>query len=153
AGEVDPDAPRNDAGLRVTELPLGRAELRWLGYPRRSSPDGKPPELYDYATIAPEADWYTHPGFLTRYGDVRPLLGAADKTFVIGAPGGGPAPSSGAAELPPLAPGWKRTLLFYANGNEKGFDLHSPATYAVEPLPSARVDEGLGYPFEWNTRP
>jgi hypothetical protein len=74
--------------------------------------------------------------------------------------------SFSAAGLPPLPEGTKRTFLLYANGYEKGLELHSTSSRTVEPLPWRGMEsypyppekrcldgEEIEYLLEWNTRP
>ena len=142
------------------------AQLRWLGYPQRVLADGKLPEHFDYTRVLQHADWGTHAGFLTRYGDVLTLLSSRDDRFVVMEHGEEVALSFDAGRLPPLAPGWKRTFFFYSDGFEKGFELHSAQAETVEGLPfhameSYPYDPQTGpreeaywrYLIEWNTRP
>lgn len=71
------------SNVRVTELPLLRGNLRWLGYPKRVLPDGKLPKVPDYQQIEPQSEWGAHAGMLTRTGDVTPLLTKSDDKFVV----------------------------------------------------------------------
>ncbi len=152
--------------MRASDLPLLSAQLRWLGYPRRTLPDGKLPEVYDYDHIDQQAEWGTHAGLLTRYGDVLSLLRQSDDQFVIMGNGEEVVLSFEASQLPQLPAGWQRTYLFYTAGFEKSYELHSALSESVAPLPyramksypsheqTDRTDEGqLRYLFEWNTRP
>ncbi len=158
---LDHSSPGHAALARATAAPLDRADLRWLGYPARTLEGGKP----DYEKIEQESDWITPVGFLTRYGDVAPLLAKVDDRFVVMGHGDEVALSFDASRLPSLPPGWKRTFLFYSNGYEKGFELPSPHLDTVEPLPFRPLDDALGhtgaglldasrleYLIEWNTR-
>ncbi len=158
AEEIDPGALDRAKLARAVELPLEQAALRWLGYPRRGSADGKLPVLYDYSQIDPDADWRTHPGLLTRHGDVKPLLRAAEGAFVVMGHGDEIALRFDARSLPAGASGTKRTYLLFSHGYEKGFDFRVPITQAVEPHPGGpesniEAQLELGYPFDWNTRP
>lgn len=152
--------------IRIIEAPLAGAELRWLGYPRRTLPDGRLPEIFDYEHLERTAEWRTASGLLTRYGAVEPLLGATDDRFVVMGHGEEVALRFDGQALPPLRPGWRRTWFFFADGFEKGSELYSAHGDTVTPLPhhamreypnagdSAPVDpEYLQYLVEWNTRP
>jgi len=115
-------------------LPLS-ADLRYAGFPREYSPDGKRPLIYDYDWIDPVAPWKSHAGDYTRFGDVTPLLGAKDDHYVIMRNGDEIQIDFAAASLPPLPTGWKRTFFLYADGFGKDMDLHSAASDTVTPLP------------------
>jgi len=158
--EIEPAALASGSGagrvVRWTEVPLAKAELRWLGFSQRISPDGGEPALFDYSRIEERTDWYRHPGYLTRYGDVTPLLKEADGALAVMGTGDEAALGFDAAALPPLSGGAMRTYLLYSNGYEKAFDPFSPITAAVEPLPwreSFSIEEHLRAAAEWNTRP
>jgi hypothetical protein len=122
--------------------------------------------VYDYSRIEPEAEWATHQGFLTRYGEVTPLLLERDDRFAVFRHGEEVALSFSADGLPPLPTGWRRTWLFYSAGYEKGHEIQSGLSPTVAPLPHRAVPgnpaEGPRYPLdedhlryleEWNTRP
>lgn len=119
----------------VHRLSPASAELRYVGFPREYSPDGKRPLIYDYDWIDPVAPWKSHVGDYTRFGDVRPLLGDRDDRYVIMRNGDEIQIDFAASLLPELPMGWKRTFLFYADGFGKDMDLHSAASDTVAPLP------------------
>jgi Flp pilus assembly protein TadD len=156
---------RSPAGLRVTDAPLSGAEQRWLGYPRRTLPDGRLPEVFDYDHVEPQAEWRTASGLLTRYGDVTPLVGATDDRFAIMGHGEEIALSFDARSLPAVGPGWQRTWFFFADGYEKGSEFYSALGDTVAPLPwhamagyPSRTERPLDpgeaeYTHDWLTRP
>jgi hypothetical protein len=111
------------------------ADLRYAGFPREYSPDGKRPLIYDYDWIDPVAPWKSHAGDYTRFGDVTPLLGLRDDRYVIMRNGDEIQIDFAAAALPPLPSGWKRTFFLYADGFGKDMDVHSAASDTVTPLP------------------
>jgi hypothetical protein len=163
--DVAPASELSSPHLRLTELPLRSAELRWLGYPERRLPDGKPPATFDYHRVAPASSWGRFRGFFTRRGDVAPLLAAADDRFVVLPHGEEVALAFDGDALPEPPPGWRRTFLVLVDGFEKGMDVHGAFPLAVEPLPframpSYPYPEGaypadefhLEYVFTWNTR-
>ena len=158
------DAPPPGHLMRLTEVPLAQAQLRWLGYPKRFLPDGKLPEDYDYQQIGQDAEWNTHVGLLTRYGDVLALLERGDDQFVVMENGEEVSLSFDGRQLQELPRGWKRTFLFYSSGYEKTYQTYPADSQSVAPLPTrefsltyprvdSRRDEAWRYPFEWNTRP
>jgi len=111
------------------------ADLRYAGFPREYSPDGKRPLIYDYDWIDAVAPWKSHVGDYTRFGDVTPLLGVRDDRYVIMRNGDEIQIDFAATSLPALPAGWKRTFFFYADGFGKDMDLHSAASDTVTPLP------------------
>ena len=152
--------------MRPSEAKLSTADLHWLGYPTRVLPDGRMPEVFDYAHIEPNSEWGTHEGMLTRYGDVRPLLNRADDQFVVMEHGEEVALSFDSRPLPPIPSGWKRTFFLYSNGFEKGYEIYSAKSQTVDPLPFQGMDNYPNdrvreltdpnyweYLLDWNTRP
>jgi hypothetical protein len=87
--------------------------------------------------------WKTMPGRYTAEGDVRPLLVAVDDRFVVARPGDEIALGFDAAALRPVAAGWTRTFLLYANGFSKEMDVNSASPDHVGPLPFHGM---TGYP-------
>lgn len=143
----------SSAGMRVTELPPASAELRFLGYPQELR---RSPESYDYQRVSKTGPFVAHRGAYTRYGDVTELMQAADDRYAIMASGDEVALEFDAARLPPLPAGWKRSVIFKAEGFEKGMDYLIPNPFTVGPLPlhAGRVEtpEILAYRLNYNTR-
>jgi len=156
----------DDPQLRVTTLHARQARLRFHGYPRPVSPDGKAPFGYDYADAASSSGWKDFQGAFTRYGAVEELLQEVDDRYVIARHGDEIALAFDEAELPPLRPGWVRDYLVFADGFGKDMDLNSARPHRVEPLPfhamtsyppppreSGAIDATrLDWILEWNTR-
>jgi tetratricopeptide (TPR) repeat protein len=129
------DTSGGEFPARVTTLEPIRAELRWRGFPREYSPDGRKPLVYDYRTIEPLAPWKAHLGTYTRFGDVRELLVAPDDMYVITRNGDEMQVDFDAGRLPPLPAGWKRDFLVFADGFGKDMDLNSARPETVGELP------------------
>ena len=129
------DTSGNNASLRTTTLRPAVADLRWRGFSAEATPDAREPFGYDYARVTFTSPWKVMPGRYTREGDVRPLVGASDDMFVVSRPGDELALSFDAAKLPPLARGWTRTFLLYADGFSKEMDINSASPDVVAPLP------------------
>ena len=121
--------------LRRHRLSPQSADLRFRGFPREYSPDGRRPLIYDYGWIHPTAPWKSHIGNYTRFGPVTELLHSRDDRYVIMRNGDEIHLDYDAAGLPPLPPGWQRTFLLYADGFGKDMDPHSAAPELVTPLP------------------
>ncbi len=121
--------------LRTTRLNPVRADLRWRGFSREITPDGREPFGYDYDQISFTSPWKAMPGRYTREGDVRELLLRSDDMFVISRPGDEISLSFDAAKLPQLPSGWSRTFLLYADGFSKEMDINSASPDHVLPLP------------------
>ena len=140
------------------------ANLQYLGYPREYSPDGAPPTLYDYHILDHGVPFKSMTGAFTRYGDVRPLLSAADDRFVIFGKGEEIALEFDASEAPELPAGWTRTFVLHSVGYCKDMDLYTAFPNTVHPLPYRAMenyppaepypdtDVNLTYQSEWNTR-
>lgn len=139
-------APR-DAGsseLVVSKPALLEADLRFLGFPREFSPDGRRPLIYDYTLADRFTRWRLPFGFFTRYGRVEELVRQADDRFAILAPGDEIALAYDARSLPELPEGWKRTYFLYATGYGKDMDPNTAYAGAVAPLPFADMS---AYPY------
>ncbi|RMH15415.1 MAG: hypothetical protein D6696_20800, partial [Acidobacteria bacterium] len=80
-------APADGDAAVVARLLPTAAELRRRGFSAllRRAPNA--PHVFDYETVSRSSPWLPFPGRYTRYGDVRPLLAAADDLSVILAPG------------------------------------------------------------------
>jgi len=129
------DTSRKPTLMRTKLLDPISAGLRWRGFSREISPDGREPFGYDYQQISFTSPWKVMPGRYTREGDVRELLLKADDMFVISLPGDEISLSFDAGKLPPLRAGWTRTFLLYADGFSKEMDINSASPDQVSPLP------------------
>lgn len=163
-----PTVPAADLGktVRRTIVPAESADLRWVGYPREYSPDGRVPRIYDYHTMDPSMPWKTVEGDYTRFGDVTPLLAKADDMYVVFGKGEEIEVRWSEAALPPLPAGWTRSWFLRFTGWCKGQELYTAHGWTVEPLPFLgmshypyRPDERYPdtpehrrYRAEWNTR-
>src|SRR5690606_26582728 len=94
--------------MQTTTLSADRAELRYRGYSDVTSADASSPEIphYDRFRTA-NRQWFDLEGYYTRFGDVRPLLATVDNRYVI--MNAGDELAFAFAELPPPAPGQRRT--------------------------------------------
>jgi tetratricopeptide (TPR) repeat protein len=139
-------ATADDVPVVRARLEPRTSDLRYRGFSRliRQSPNG--PHGYLYEDTATASPWIPFPGRYTRYGDVQELLGAVDDRSVILAPGDEIALEFDATGLPPVAPGWQRTLFFESNGWDKDADRNTFEARQMEPLPF-RAMERYGDPF------
>ena len=157
--------------FRTAEIPLARASLDFRGYPlvvEGNPKKGDPVDdiRYVYSDISPTGPYARQIGNYTRYGDVTPLVRAADDEYVIYGSGDEVAVSFDSTRLPPLPAGWTRDYFFYANGFAKDMDFYAAHGGTVAPLPFHTLipypyPRGVAYPaddrhFEWqleyNTR-
>jgi tetratricopeptide (TPR) repeat protein len=120
---------------QMTRLDPVVADLRWRGFSREVTPDGREPFGYDYEQVSYTSPWKVMPGRYTREGDVRELLSSTDDVFVISRPGDEVSLLFDATGLPPLPAGWTRTFLLYADGFSKEMDINSASPNAVAPFP------------------
>ncbi|HSR66931.1 MAG TPA: FG-GAP-like repeat-containing protein [Acidobacteriota bacterium] len=120
---------------RIARLEAESADLGFYGFPEFASPDGRRPKQYFYDRVSPIGGWKVHAGAYTRFGDVRPLLQAADDMYVITRSGDQIEVSFDVSGLPALAQGWVRDYVLYVDGFGKDMDINSAAPYSVEPLP------------------
>jgi tetratricopeptide (TPR) repeat protein len=151
---------------RVTELPVGRADLHYRGFSALRR-DRIGYERFDYDDVSPTGSWSPPEGMFTRYGDVAPLLSSPENKYVIFGPGDELTLLFEAQQLPELPGGWTRDFIFYADGWVKDGDLNTKHSETVEPLPFHGMS---GYPYpdterypdtpelaayraEYNTRP
>ena len=140
------DTSGEDVPLKLTRLEPVVANLRWRGFSREYSPDGRQPLGYDYTDVSFTSPWKVMTGRYTREGDVRELLQASDDMFVISRPGDELSLSFAADRLPPLPRGWTRTFLLYADGFSKEMDINSASPDQVGPLPFHGMSK---YPYAW----
>ncbi|HEV2912508.1 MAG TPA: FG-GAP-like repeat-containing protein [Pyrinomonadaceae bacterium] len=138
------DTSSGDFPSRLTRLDATRADLRWRGFSREVTPDGREPFGYDYERVSYTSPWKVMPGRYTREGDVSELLQNTDDIFVISRPGDELLLSFDASKLAPLPRGWTRTFLLYADGFSKEMDINSAAPNQVAPLPFHGMK---GYPY------
>jgi hypothetical protein len=123
-----------EAKVRVASLPVANAWLGYRGFTRESSPDGRPPLLYDYEHVeaAPLARFS---GRLTRYGDVARLLLSDDDELCVLGPGDEVRLEFDAGQIPDLPAGWTRSFVLRAVGYCKDADPFTAASDDVGPLP------------------
>jgi tetratricopeptide (TPR) repeat protein len=122
--------------VSISHLDADSAELRFRGFSQpRIDPQRRQPEAFDYSSWMPVSMWNPTPGKYTRYGDVLPLLGAADDRMVIMGSGDEVRLLFPARNLPPLRDGWRRDYLLYVDGWAKDGDANTAFSQSVEPLP------------------
>jgi tetratricopeptide (TPR) repeat protein len=160
------DRTSQDQDVRLTPVPLARADLRFQGFPLKI--EGKPPGnvAYIYEKASPTGPYTRPAGAYTRYGDVLPLLTSLDDRLVVFGSGDEVALDFDPAELPVLPKGWVRDYFFVANGYEKDMDFYAYDFTSVDPLPFGDMgvypypagksfpldDAHLNYMLEYNTR-
>jgi hypothetical protein len=155
-----------DPRVQTHEVPLSAARLHFHGYPKVDESRFPGDLNYDYADVSLTGPYARHIGAYTRYGDVLPLLKAADDKYVVFGSGEEVVLDFDPAGLPPLPAGWKRDYLFYANGFVKDMDFYAADAFTVDPLPFHKMGiypqpprkqypldrSTLDYLLEYNTR-
>jgi len=109
------------------------------------------PSTPDWYTVSEHPPWRTAlEGWLTRFGDVWPLVTHRDAKLVL--LGGGDALELrfAASELPPLERGRRRSFFFYSVGWDKDGDHNIVSGDTVEPLPVVAKDDD--WRIRYNTR-
>jgi hypothetical protein len=160
------DRTRQDQDVRLTSVPLARADLRFHGFPLKV--EGQPPGnvMYVYERTSRTGPYARPAGAYTRYGDVLPLLTSLDDRLAVFGSGDEVALDFDPAKLPALPKSWVRDYFFVANGYEKDMDFYAYDFTSVDPLPfhdmdaypypagkSFPIDDAhLNYILEYNTR-
>jgi hypothetical protein len=121
--------------FKLREIPLAEASLAFRGYPKRIEGTVPGDATYDHETVSPTGPFKHHPGEYTAYGDVLPLVRAADDRFVIVGSGDELALEFDPSMLPAPPRGWSRDYFFYADGFAKEMDFYAALSESVEPLP------------------
>jgi tetratricopeptide (TPR) repeat protein len=152
--------------IRTAEVPLAKASLEFLGYPREIRLTPASDTTYSFANRSMTGPYARAAGNYTRFGDVLDLLTAVDDRFVVFGSGEGVKLDFDPRSLPTLPAGWVRDYFFYANGFEKDLDFYAAYAFSVEPLPrhsplpypypagKEYPDDArhIGYQLEYNTR-
>ncbi|MGA1986668.1 MAG: FG-GAP-like repeat-containing protein [Candidatus Sulfotelmatobacter sp.] len=138
---------RDDAsreGVRLSPVPLVRADLEFHGYPLKI--EGTPPGnvQYMYEKVSATGPYTRPAGTYTRYGDVLPLLTATDDKLAVFGSGDEVRLDFDPSNLPALPKGWVRDYFFAANGYEKDMDFYAAEGNYVAPLPFLSMGE---YPY------
>ena len=152
--------------VHVLQVPLAKAALDFVGYPRETRLEPASDTVYPYSHLSRTGPYAHAAGNYTRYGDVFELLRASDDRFVVFGSGEGLKLDFDPRGLPALPAEWVRDYFFYADGFEKDLDFYAAHAFTVEPLPHHSMmpypypegkdypedAEHLGYQLEYNTR-
>ena len=160
------DRTSQNQDVRLTAVPLARADLGFHGFPLKI--EGKPPGnvMYVYEKASATGPYTRPAGAYTRYGDVLPLLTLLDDRLVVFGSGDEVALDFDPSKLPALPGAWSRDYFFVANGYEKDMDFYAYDFSRVDPLPFRDMsgypypadqsfpldDPHLNYLLEYNTR-
>lgn len=160
------DCEIKDPNLKISLVPLTRADLDFHGYPLKieGTPPGNVNYIYEKASATGP---YTRPaGTYTRYGNVLPLLTALDDELAVFGSGDEVQLDFYPSGLPLLPIGWVRDYFFAAYGYEKDMDFYAADGDFVSPLPFLSMrdypyapkqsfpldDAHVNYLLEYNTR-
>lgn len=161
---IDQTGDARDA--RVQEVPLAKASLAFLGYPKEIRLTPASDTTYSFSKRSMTGPYARAAGNYTRYGDVKNLLRNVDDKFVIFSSGEGVKLDFDPSGLKPLPEGWVRDYFFFADGFEKDMDFYAANAFTVEPLPKHGMKpypyaqgeefpedaEHQKYQLEYNTR-
>lgn len=112
------------------------ADLHYRGFSRTYRKGGRyGPHWFDYDSVSTGQKWRDLLGNYTRYGDVLPLLTAADDKYIIKNAGDETSIEFDAGSLPELPKGWKRDFLIHSVGWVKDGDMNTATGKTVLPLP------------------
>jgi Flp pilus assembly protein TadD len=147
------DQTQDAPDVRVGQVPLAKATLDFMGYPREIRLKPASDTVYSYSHRSMTGPYARAAGNYTRYGDVLDLLTASDDRFVVFGSGEGLKLDFDPRQLPALPTGWIRDYFFYADGFEKDLDFYAAHAFTVEPLPrhsplSYPYPVGLDYPAD-----
>jgi tetratricopeptide (TPR) repeat protein len=159
------DRTEQNQNFRLTPVPLGRADLRFHGFPLKIEEQPPGNVKYVYEKASPTGPYTRPAGTYTRYGDVLPLLTSLDDQFAVFGSGDEVALDFDPSTLPALPRGWVRDYFFQASGYEKDMDFYAGEGNTVEPLPFRSMgaypypgksfpldDAHLNYLLNYNTR-
>jgi hypothetical protein len=127
------------------------AQLQPRGFSEIRARAANHPPAPDWYTVLERPPWRTTPeGWVTRFGDVRPLVTRRDANLALLNGGDALELRFAAADLPPLEPGRARTYFFYSVGWDKDGDHNVVDGDSVEPLPVVAKDDD--WRIRYNTR-
>ena len=117
------------------EAPLLEASLDYRGFPRERPGTPAADLTYVHDEVSPYGPYARHRGFYTRYGDVRPLVGAIDDRFTIFGAGDEVSSSSTPRRCRRSAAAG-RANTSSSSGYVKDMDFYAAHAQTVSPLPS-----------------
>jgi len=139
------------SALEVHTVKPTSARLRARGFSEIRSRAANHPPTPDWYTVSERPPWRTTPqGWVTRFGDVRPLVDLRDAKLALLNGGDALELQFAAADLPPLERGRTRTYFFYSVGWDKDGDHNVVNGDSVEPLPVIAEDDD--WRIRYNTR-
>ena len=132
--------------VQLTRLNAATAAVHFRGFSKAViDTTRQQPEKFLYDQVRPVSSWNPTPGWYTRYGDVTPLVQAADDRMVIMGSGDELSLEYPALSLPPLKQGWSRDFLLLVDGWAKDADANTAFSDNVMPLPFHAMS---AYPYK-----
>lgn len=133
-----------DERLALNEVAAAGADLHFFGFPQEYSPDGRHPNLSDYANVDRSGTWKLMSGNYTRFGDVTELVAHRDDCFAIMGHGEELTLKFPAEAFGPVPKGHRRSFILKTDSFCKDMDLYTAYPNTVEPLPFHAMS---GYPY------
>jgi hypothetical protein len=139
------------SALEIHTVKPTSAQLQPRGFSEIRARAASHPPTPDWYTVFERPPWRTTPeGWVTRFGDVRPLVERRDAHLALLNGGDALELRFSAADLPPLERGRTRTYFFYSVGWDKDGDHNVVDGDSVEPLPVVAKDDD--WRIRYNTR-
>ncbi len=126
-----------ETAVQVSGMPLVSATLDYHGFSTPLPRVENGPQRYDYQRVSREPKWPPMQGAFTRYGDVKPLVVAADDQMVV--LGAGDEMVIRFANLKPVPEGYVRDFFLHSVGFDKDADLNTLDGQDALPLPFAAM--------------
>jgi len=139
------------SALEIHSVEPANARLQPRGFSDIRSRAVGHPSTPDWYAVSEQPPWRTAlEGWLTRFGDVRPLVTQRDAKLVLLGAGDALELRFAERELPPLERGHRRSFFFYSVGWDKDGDHNVVSGDRVEPLPVVAEDDI--WRIRYNTR-
>jgi tetratricopeptide (TPR) repeat protein len=139
------------SALEIHTVKPTSAQLQPRGFSEIRTRAVNHPPTPDWYTVFERPPWRTTPqGWVTQFGDVRPLVTRRDANLALLNGGDALELRFAAADLPPLEHGRTRTYFFYSVGWDKDGDHNVVSGDSVEPLPVVAKDDD--WRIRYNTR-
>jgi len=137
--------------MQIHSVKPAHAQLQPRGFSDIRARAENHPATPDWHTVFERPPWRTTlEGWMTRFGDVRPLVAQRDEHLALIGSGDALELRFAASDLPPLEPGRARTYFFYSVGWDKDGDHNVVNGHRVEPLPVVAKDDD--WQIRYNTR-
>ncbi|MBW2233247.1 MAG: VCBS repeat-containing protein [Deltaproteobacteria bacterium] len=140
-----------ESALKIHTMKPTDAQIQWRGFSDIRARAVNHPTTPDWYTVFERPPWRTTPeGWVTRFGDVWPLVTQRDANLVLLNGGDALELLFAVSDLPPLERGRTRTYFFYSVGWDKDGDYNVVSGDRVEPMPVVAEDDD--WRIRYNTR-